>query len=284
MRARLPAWEKRSLERCRVHYEVEKELAARLRLSTREQRKQLYSTVYDELFGRVPDHPLLTRKTTQEDRTAKLRRRIRLLEPYLRPDAVFLEIGAGDCHVSLEVARRVDAVCAIEVSEGIVSGVSPPANMQIVISNGVSVPVPDRSISVALSDQLMEHLHPDDALAQLREVFRVLRDGGVYICITPNRLSGPHDVSGYFEDVATGFHLKEYTFSELSDLFCRAGFETARGRLRVGDFYLNTPPLLHRCVESALAPLPPRVRRRLAGTLPLRGILGLQTVARKALG
>ena len=36
-----------------------------------------------------------------------------------------------------------------------------------------------------------------------------------FICLTPHRSTGPHDMSKYFGDVATGFHLKEYTNKEL---------------------------------------------------------------------
>ena len=63
----------------------------------------------------------------------------------------------------------------------------------------------------------MEHLHPDDALEQLQNIYSALVPGGIYLCITPNRLSGPQDVSRDFDMVATGFHLKEYTISELSN-------------------------------------------------------------------
>ena len=77
-------------------------------------------------------------------------------------------------------------------------------------------------------DQLMEHLHPDDALDQLQNIFTALTSAGVYLCITPNRLNGPHDISMYFDEVATGFHLHEYTITELSDLFKKVGFSKVR--------------------------------------------------------
>src|SRR5712692_8694627 len=44
------------------HYEIERELADQLRAAPPELRKELYRTVYNELFRRVPDHPQLTRK------------------------------------------------------------------------------------------------------------------------------------------------------------------------------------------------------------------------------
>ena len=66
------------------------------------------------------------------------------------------------------------------------------------------------------------HLHPEDAGDQL--TVRFPARACVYVCITPNRVSGPHDILGIFDDVVTGFHLKEYTFRELRRLFEDIGF------------------------------------------------------------
>ena len=46
-----------------AHYEIEKELANKLRHSTRPERRHLYPSVHDELYRRVPDHPLLLPRT-----------------------------------------------------------------------------------------------------------------------------------------------------------------------------------------------------------------------------
>ncbi len=51
---------------------------------------------------------------------------------------------------------------------------------------------------------------------------------GAFICITPNRLAGPQDISRYFDPVATGLHLKEYLIAELAKLFRDAGFTQVR--------------------------------------------------------
>jgi len=60
-----------------------------------------------------------------------------------------------------------------------------PANFTLIISDGCSIPAQRNSVDVAYSNQLMEHLHPDDALEQVHNVLDVLKPGGVYICITP---------------------------------------------------------------------------------------------------
>ena len=56
---RIPEGGRRTIEQLRGHYEIEKELANKLRKSTKEDRKKkkLYSTLYDKLYQRVPSHP-----------------------------------------------------------------------------------------------------------------------------------------------------------------------------------------------------------------------------------
>jgi len=38
------------------HYLVERESACRLKRADKQKRKKLYSTMYEEVFARVPDH------------------------------------------------------------------------------------------------------------------------------------------------------------------------------------------------------------------------------------
>src|SRR2546425_9014273 len=143
---------------------------------------------------------------------------------FQKKDTFFGEMGAGDCSFSFEGVVFKKGVCAVVVCEKITKNARPPLNFRLILSDGCSIPLPRASVNVCYSNQLMEHLHPDDALEQLENIVKVLVPGGVYICITPNRLTGPHDISRHFDAVATGFHLREYTRTELRDLFKAAGF------------------------------------------------------------
>ena len=58
----------RTQEQLRQHFEIERELAAKLKNASAAERKSLYNEVYDELFRRVPDHPQLHRVANEEDR------------------------------------------------------------------------------------------------------------------------------------------------------------------------------------------------------------------------
>lgn len=207
-------------------YEIEKEIAAKLRNAPKEDRRVLYSKCYEELFQRVPHHSQLTFKASEADRARRIALQLGMLKRFLRPTTTFLEIGAGDCALSLAIAKDVRKVYALDVSSEITRTQSVPPNFELVLSDGTSIPVPRGSIDVAYSNQLMEHLHPDDALQQLTNIYHALAPAGVYICLTPSRLTGPHDISGYFEKVATGLHLKEYTLSELTQMLRQVGFSS----------------------------------------------------------
>lgn len=277
---RMQKGETRTSEQLRRHYEIERRLAAMLRNATAPERPGLYNKLYDELYRLAPDHPQLVHRLS-EHKLEEARRNLVFLGRFLTSRSRFLEIGPGDCSLSFEVARRVQEVSAVDICETMSHRAETPANFRLVISDGRAVPVPPQSIDVAFSNQLMEHLHPDDAEAQLDGVYRALAPGGIYICLTPNRLSGPHDISRYFDPVATGFHIKEYTISELRDLFLRAGFSRVRVYAEGRGKYAPVHPALAGGCEALLAALPRNLRTRVARALPLKLILGIRIVGVK---
>lgn len=261
-RAPLPPTSARSTEDVEHQYRVEVELAERLRSAPRKERLGLYGVVYDELFRRVPTHSQLTRKVSDSEKRAANLLRMASVRRFLRADTVFLEIGAGDCSMTMEVAQVVRKSYALDVSREILSGVRHPA-IETVLSDGCSVPVPEGSITLAYSFQVMEHIHPDDAMEQLHNLFRALAPGGSYYCVTPSRLNGPHDVSKYFDTVARGFHLKEYTVTELERLFRDAGFRRIQTFANIRGRSVRLPLGFVKLVEACLERLPASLRRKL---------------------
>jgi len=272
--------EHRTADRLRQHYEVERELSDRLRTATKEQRRSLYGEVYDELFRRVPDHPQLTLKATPELNQLGLMRQLRLLRPYLRPETTFLEIGPGDCALALAVAKEVKQVYALDVSKEITNQTGLPRNFELILSDGTSVPLPENSVDVAYSSQLMEHLHPDDALEQLQGIWRALRPGGVYVCVTPNRINGPHDISQHFDPVPTGFHLKEYTVTDLSQLFKQVGFRKVQTLVGAHGSFVAVPVTPVEYAETLMEHLPAPVTNMLGRSIA-RAFLGVRLVGTK---
>ena len=138
--------EDRTPEQLREHYDVETELARRLREASRQERRLLYSAVYDELFHRVPHHPQLTRKASPAESEQAVQAQLRFLAPFLNETMTFLEVGPGDCALSLAVASRVGRAYAVDVSHEITKGLTLPANFKLILSDGSSIPLPAGSV------------------------------------------------------------------------------------------------------------------------------------------
>ncbi len=209
-------------DRLRRHFEIERELANRLRHSTKDERRSLYGEVYEELFRRV-EMP-----GNSEAQRAQVGLLLELVAPFVEDRTTFVEFGAGTCDLSLALAERMDRVWAVDaVDPGLPTGSIPPG-FSFVAAQNVRASVPNGDIDVALSCHFVEHLHFDDLNDHLVEVLDLLDDGGAYIVVTPNRIYGPHDISRGFSDRAEGLHLREYTHADLARELRRAGFEDVR--------------------------------------------------------
>ncbi len=269
----------RSHQRIRFHYDVETMLARRLMNSDKADRSTLYTECYEELFRTVSDHPQLTNKHGAD--AEGIHRQLRLLLPMLDRESTLLEIGAGDCRLSIAASPHARKVIALDVAPAIMRRDDFPPNVEPCLSDGTSIPVPPGSVDVAYSNQLMEHLHPDDALEQVRNVFAALKPGGRYFCVTPNRLHGPHDVSRYFDDVATGLHLREYSCAELAEVMRRVGFRDVRFVVAAKGRKLAVLPAgAMTALERAFEALPRALRRKVPGGA-MNVLFGARVVATK---
>jgi SAM-dependent methyltransferase len=266
------------------HYWIERELADRLRRAPAAERGREYRDVYDELFRRVPHHPQLQQVEREEaaaGRNHEIEQDLGFLRRFLEPGSVYMEIGAGDCALTLRIAGEVAEAHAVEVSETITRDLARPDNFELHLTDGTHIPLPEGTVTVAFSDQLIEHLHPDDARVQLGEVCRTLAPGGVLVCITPNRLYGPRDISEYFDERATGLHLREYSAREIRALLVDAGFDRVRFYAGARGAFIPMPFFAVAAVESVLDRLPFGLRKKLADNAPMRALLGLRVAALK---
>jgi SAM-dependent methyltransferase len=85
----------------------------------------------------------------------------------------------------------------------------------------------ENEFDVCVSIDVVEHLHPEDAKEHYRQVYHILKPGGKYIVIMPNRIGGPHDVTlEEFPEAkeALGFHLNESTYRETTQIMGEIGF------------------------------------------------------------
>lgn len=110
-----------------------------------------------------------------------------------RPGVRVLDLGCGRGEVLLACARRGADVAGIDYSPAAVEisretlGAVPGADVRE--GDVTRLPWPDASFDRVLSGDVIEHLHPADGEAMLREAHRVLRPGGTLVLHTaPNRL------------------------------------------------------------------------------------------------
>jgi SAM-dependent methyltransferase len=266
----------RTVDRIIAHYEIERRLADRLRAASREERPRVYSEVYSELFDSLPDHP--QKRSSAETCGGRVADRIRLLAPLLGSDGNYLEIGCGNAALPMAMAPLAHEVLGLDVTDALIDYAAAPCNFRFVKTDGVDIRLPDCSVDLAHSDQLIEHLHVDDVEPQVAEIYRVLKPGGHYLCSTPNRMTGPHDISIYFDDAATGLHMKEYDYASLREVLRRAGFSSVRFPLVIRGFHLMTPPYpllrgIERIVKGA--------RGSLCGRRFVNAIIGITALATK---
>lgn len=271
--------ETRSPDRLLAHYIVERDLAERLRQSQPQERSRLYGEVYGELFARLPDHP--QHKMDPARRRLNTATQVAFLRSIVRPHDVFLELGCGDAAVTCGVAAFVAEAIGVDVTAALIDAKQAPANFRFLHTNGTELDLPADAADIVYSNQLMEHLHPMDAMQQLREIHRVLKPGGRYICTTPNRITGPHDISVYFGDVPNGFHLREYDHASLSALFREAGFRTASAHITLKGWRMVLPVRPVIWVERLVSRLPRGAKQRLTQIGPVRNLAGVTLIGIK---
>jgi len=242
---------------------VERELSDRLRnAGSREERRRLYEEVYRELNERLPHHPLVVRADDSAARDVMTAPQVRLLRSFASRDTSFLEIGAGDAGVARALAPFVSSALALDVTDTNMHGTSRDGNFEFRLFDGFDPGVPAGSMDLAYSMDVVEHLHREDMLEQTAAVLRTLRSGGLYVCVTPNGLSGPHDVSRHFDDSPRGFHLYEYSATELASAFRTAGFSKVKFVVSAAGWRLTPllPASLLVPVEWVIGRLPRSIR------------------------
>jgi ubiquinone/menaquinone biosynthesis C-methylase UbiE len=123
--------------------------------------------------------------------------------------------GYGAAILSGGGAESVDGFDASE--EALREAQASPAvkNVAFRLGNAMHLPVANASYDLFLSLETIEHIEDDRAF--LKEVARVLRPNGVFICSTPNRaMTNPGTTIS--QHPFNPYHLREYTQAELNGL------------------------------------------------------------------
>ena len=212
--------------------------------------------MYNELFKRVPDHPRLKNQERNDIVTQINQNKLKLVERFIDKHSVFVEFGAGDCRFAMDICKRVRSVYGIDISDQREQLNNAPNNFKLIIYDGYNLEMQENSVDVIFSDQLIEHLHPEDTEFHFQLVENILKSGGVYVFRTPHRYSGPHDISRYFSNVTEGFHLKEWTYSEIAGILSKCRYSSWEGYWHAKYVLRKMPFSYFIIIEDVLNPLP----------------------------
>lgn len=261
-------------------YQLEKSLADRLKQADKRERSVLYTTVYNKLFRELPDLKVMQQKADQE-KWNKPSPQLKWLKRILSAEKTFMDIGAGNCKLALEATNFARQVFAVEASSYVSRQPSLPPNFKLIVGDATTVELTPETVDVAYTHHVIERLHPEDALKHLENVRKLLTAGGIYFCITPNRIFGPHDASRNYDPVATGLHLKEYSYAELDKILRQSGFSKTRIFIRIWGNYLMIPTWPMKIYEFIMSRLP-YFLRLLIGKWPIfKPLANIRLIAKK---
>jgi ubiquinone/menaquinone biosynthesis C-methylase UbiE len=126
---------------------------------------------------------------------------------------IVLEIGCGTGYGAHYLSRFASDIIAIDISRLCVMHCHnkyKKGKLNFLQGSGLSIPLKDSSIDVALSFQVIEHIEPREVEDYLLEIKRALTNKGVFVVSTPNKKLRLLP----FQKPWNPEHKKEYNFTE----------------------------------------------------------------------
>ena len=242
-----------------------------LSTKTRSDRATAFNNAYQGLADGMMSGEFLNKEIAT---TKKATQKLKLIRRFLTPHTRAAEFGPGDGALARAVAPLVAHLTLVDVVE-IPQHLDLPPHCSWKTSDGIHLPDDVSHCDTIWSSHVVEHIHPDDLPGHLIAIRGALRPNGRYIMFTPNRYSGPHDISRNFSAHAEGLHLKEYTVHELRQLVIDAGYRRVICYAGGKGIYIRVPSFLPLFTESVLSMLPNPIAKKIARTLPVAAILGI---------
>ena len=117
------------------------------------------------------------------------KRRVQMLTQHLAPGMKVLELGCGTAYFTRELAPTGAEIIAIDISPELLEMARTncaASNVSFEIANAYALSYPDATFDSVVGSSVLHHLEIEQAL---RQVYRVLRPGGVIAFTEPNMLN-----------------------------------------------------------------------------------------------
>lgn len=121
-----------------------------------------------------------------------------------------LDIACGDGYGCRILSPNVGQVIGIDINEGLIANNNQRndhGNIRYAVDNAFGLSLGDGSVSGCTAMELIEHLPVDQVDTFVKEVRRVVKPGGAFICSTPQNSHG--------EIPVVPWHVREYSAPEL---------------------------------------------------------------------
>jgi ubiquinone/menaquinone biosynthesis C-methylase UbiE len=144
------------------------------------------------------------------------------------------DIGCADGYGTQYLADYTQSTVGVDYSESTIADArqkhAAKTNLTFKSSSVPPLPIESESMDVITAFQFIEHIEP--RLEFIKEAYRVLKPGGVFICTTPN---------AKMSLARNPFHVHEYTFDEMqkemSLLFDSVELKGLQGNEMVNKYY-----------------------------------------------
>lgn len=129
---------------------------------------------------------------------------------------VVLDAACGTGYGSMRLAGSAKRVVSLDISmDAVIEARRAGPDMTALVGDASRFPFDDASFGVFVSFETIEHVSDD--VAYVREARRVLRNGGVFLCSTPNRvLVNPGNT--ITDRPFNPYHVREYSSAEFESV------------------------------------------------------------------
>jgi len=182
------------------------------------------------MYEKIPWH--VSRNKNEEEFISEVEFYLKFIRPLIKSHSEVLELGCGTGRVINKIGEQVKQAWGIDTTLIKSQKIIFP-NVHLIEDDVTSFDLGNYKFDLIYSLHLIEHLHPDDINKHIKCIYDHLKPNGIVFIATPHSYSGPHDISKYFDDYPTGFHLKEYTYLNLYVILKEAGFKKIKTQILV---------------------------------------------------